>query len=481
MVSDRAVNGQPTIEFPVDPGDYAVEVAGQVGGRIVHLRKSKFQVHGATSVDLRAVDVSLTATINNSFVSMAEFAIRRLGIGEDRSFMKDVDDKNSGEKVASESDGRQRFADTPKLLLSPGESYVVSCVARATATPTVMALWKTVNVNESSAILFSDRDATFEIVTTPDEKAPKLRTASLEFQFPDTKVILENALGGDRLITNRDRANVLCQITTEGGEKITFIPRCERFLKRTRLSVGAPLIAHGFAAHLPREVLNKKQVDLMVRRIYFTDTAGRSVDMGKSSFDFHADWTFQGQVFSNNDPRDIYIDPGKFSPNQARARLRYRYGNVPYAFDMQATGWIPMSSKHFKTDAPPGLEDRTHLFLEMAERAYEASQRLTNRPGFLKSTISWRDNKDLALAAIGNAPGGNLWLQIPFQDLEFFTDPFSEPQFIAHELMHNFGYSHDNETNRLVMEPLVAQSSGAFVARRWRAVDTGIWPVWFVR
>jgi hypothetical protein len=69
---------------------------------------------------------------------------------------------------------------------------------------------------------------------------------------------------------------------------------------------------------------------------------------------------------------------------------------------------------------------------------------------------------------VGSAGGGQQWLwsSFPFGGYDCNSDPFNEPQFLGHELLHTFGYHHGDEMTRL--QQLVEFK---FALYRWYMLD----------
>jgi hypothetical protein len=99
---------------------------------------------------------------------------------------------------------------------------------------------------------------------------------------------------------------------------------------------------------------------------------------------------------------------------------------------------------HFSTPVPPYHDWNTHAYLAKAERELDMIARARQKPlpPKLHLQLEWRLHPGLST-------GGGNWVTMPLTQYFACQDWFSPPWALGHEMLHNFGYGHSREMDRL--------------------------------
>jgi hypothetical protein len=216
-------------------------------------------------------------------------------------------------------------------------------------------------------------------------------------------------------------------------------------------------------------------------RLELVDVEGRLMDNGRSQPAYQTELLFAPE---GSDP--VPLESQKigwqgFKADSILARVKYSYGGQAIASECRGEDLVRVSSDHFSMSIPSMWKFKARQFLSCLEAIRLLTMKNTGRPGPASFRVDWRGNGNDAKAIVGSAGGGDqeIWMSFPWWTFDSFWDPFTEPWFgnrdpyVCHEMLHTFGYHHSDELSRLEW-----QAEDQYRSLRWRAVDTGAWPVW---
>lgn len=125
---------------------------------------------------------------------------------------------------------------------------------------------------------------------------------------------------------------------------------------------------------------------------------------------------------------------------QAHASFRMETAR---AVSVRPEVFVKRQTEHFSTEVPPCHDWNTRTYLAKAEREFTMISLLLGRSlaANRRMPIRWWFNS--------GAVGGGYSVTMPISTYFNSRDWFSHPWAIAHEMLHNFGYGHTHEMNRL--------------------------------
>jgi hypothetical protein len=227
---------------------------------------------------------------------------------------------------------------------------------------------------------------------------------------------------------------------------------------------GAELTPHAFATHLWEDTGKFH----FTWRVGLVDSAGRNVDVYEKNSGVK--WSL-ARVDGKPVPTGVVEEEQRRElgdlAQSLKATVEWNWGK-PMTRTIAPQGFVEVRSAHFKLEAVPSWTWETRNYLSKMERYFEVERAATGRPGPASINIDWRMNTHNAKAIIGGAKGGGqwLWMSLPFRGYEDNHDPFPEPWFVGHEMLHTFGYNHGDEMAR--MQRTVEAN---FADHKWRMVD----------
>ncbi len=277
----------------------------------------------------------------------------------------------------------------------------------------------------------------------------------------------------DRILINRDYLLLGYQLKLPGAAGAAeFLPEPYRLSRNTVVDLGGPLEASGWAELISMDK-DAAPTDRLWWVLAVTDRRGHVLDTNASTIEQKVeaklddnDWTAESPISE--------VDAKALSAIQQRLKLRFS-STYP---GMGMLTVVPQPFEQLRTDEfsfklPGAWRFRAHNYLAKLERMKQACRRATARPGPLREFVMWRVNTPgmyLATAGVGSPKGGQVMgMHMPISGLAH-DDPFEEPFAMCHEMLHNFGYGHDDA---MTLNTLRAQR--LFNLARWKANDDRNW------
>ena len=410
----------------LEPGQYQFEVLYQTRtNTLVALKTDVLNISGPADVDLkvRRIEPKLYGPDHRPFL-LDDLLVRSSWPNEAVSW-KAPDDLNAA---------------PPSLLLSEGQSYKIHAFGHAGSD--YAAVWTTVALAGLPSITLEQdqwRTCAFHWMGgTPSAKAK-----GVVLRFPDGQLeIPEKA----RLFSNRRFFNVAYWLAFEGGRKALFQPR-DYVLPETgdgTVALGGPLRPLASAQIFDDGNLHPEgakhlwwEITLADPQNYLVDTAGSTID-----------WK---PAVTSPDGRPI--TPAPLLPEDVErlgnlkdtliAGASYRMDS-PQHVAAHPDPFVSCHTDHFFSRVPPYHDWNTRAYLAKMERELEMIARARQQP--LAPNLHFKLQFWLTE---GLAVGGNNSVSMPFSEYLDCRDWFSHPWAIAHEMLHNFGYGHSREMNRL--------------------------------
>jgi hypothetical protein len=357
---------------------------------------------------------------------------------------------------------RTHKEDSPRIVLSPGQTSLTNIIASRGSVHT--AAWLAVGGKALPRYSTSPDWNTLRFAWR--EKTPAFKSASAHLVFPDTEMNVE-VLPDTRVITNRRFLTIGYTVAIDEATKLCFLPiglnlaHSQQFdlggelTPRARVGYSSEQTGSGWSAHFATHAA-------------LTDPGGMHADINAKDSGVKVSYAHVQHLelpkgIVDSDTKKKIGDPAKM----IRATIEWRWGG-PMTRTITPDDALTLRSKHFQIDAFEFWPWESKNYLSKMERYYQIEHEATGRPGPESVNIDWRWNQSNAKAIIGSARGGGkwLWLSVPFRGYETNRDPFTEPQFTGHELLHTFGYNHGDE-----MTAMQKRVEAKFADYRWYVID----------
>lgn len=416
--------GRTIVALP--PGSYRFEVQHQFRPNVlVALKSSLVEVGSPTTVRLKSIQIPTPKLTVRGY---RRLELTQLGI---RSILP------TG-AVAWKRNPQSNYV---SLVLSQDESYRIRAFGSNEFAQ--VALWKELKTNEIRRISETEENMIRCSFHWQSESLPPI-AAGVKLDFPDSKYefrVTKNTL----FLTNRQFLELGYWFQLKNGRKAVFHPQ-GYVLPQTPsdhlFELGGPLAGRASAAILTNENLGSPNARQLWTDICLIDPHGHIMDHQKSTID----WKWKVQMRDGNAP------PKHPLTQEAIQRL----GNVtdtvllnaqyqldqPEELVLSPERFVPRRSKQVSTTSPAYMNWRTAAYLAKAERSLSeiASEReIPLSPAYGVKLIWWLN---------GGAVGGHGGTTMPLNGMTGDFNWFHHPWAISHELLHGFGYGHDDDMNR---------------------------------
>ena len=442
-------------DVPVDPGQYVFEVLGvQSDGTVVSVHSSPVAVSVERTVTIPVAPPQPIAMFDvGRPMQVEQLALRSVAVCDEARWQ------------------RHAAGDVARIVLSPHQ--VCSSNVIASLGDKHVAAWLPVG-EKISPQLHVKQDwnrCSFRLRSG----TPPLKSASVHVVFPagEMQFSLEPTT---QLITNRRFMMFGYTANLRTDEAITFQPAGRSIGPLEQLQFGGELTPRAWMAfQWPED--GGDSVRQFVWRADLLDDGGLNADIYPKETGIS--WTLHdvhGTPIRDGLYANAEVTAVGDVPQKLRCDMRWTWGRT-FARTIPVEPYTNVRSEHFLFSAVPAWDWETRNYLTKLERYYRVEQKATGRAGFASSQIYWRDHTYNAKALVGNPGGGDsgLWCSFPFRGYEDNHDPFTEPQFVGHELLHNFGYEHGD-----AMAGMQAEVERLFADYRWYMQDHPAEPITLV-
>jgi hypothetical protein len=251
-----------------------------------------------------------------------------------------------------------------------------------------------------------------------------------------------------RLLTNRRFLSVAYWLNFSGDRKAIFHPR-GYVLRGPRnqheILLGGPLQMLGSAAIMQDENLGRPDAKRLWWEITLGDQQGHLLDTAASTIEWSPKLTINDGGSSPSAPLSTE-DQQRLSNLSGAITLSATYTlNKPEEACITPLPFVNRQVGHCSTSLPPYRDWQAQAYLSTAERALAniALARTIRTPANHHVEIKWWLNHG-AVGAVGHGS-----VTMPFSTFLDFSDWYSHPWAIAHEMLHNFSYGHGYELNRI--------------------------------
>ncbi|MEA2711050.1 MAG: hypothetical protein QOF78_3651 [Phycisphaerales bacterium] len=357
---------------------------------------------------------------------------------------------------------RSSDAQTPRISVSRKSECMVN--VHATLGPVHAAAW--LRPDPSDGVAFSTRQDWNICRFARREKSPAASDVTARIGFPDSKMEV-TVTPEARLITNRRFFMVGYTVAQHDGPTMKFRPIGNNVTRSQRFEFGGDLTPHAWAGYVWEDTGNGWRAHFDWRA-GLVDSDGRNVDIyAKTS---GVKWSL-ARLDGKPVPKGVVEEPERRELGELTETLK---ATIDWQWDKPMTqtvapeGFVELGSARVRIEIVPFWTWEAQNYLSKIERYHQVERAATGRPGPASINIDWRANTHNAKSIVGGAKGGGhwLWMSLPFRGYEDNHDPFSEPWFVGHEMLHTFGYHHGDEMSRL--QKLVEAN---FADHKWRMVD----------
>lgn len=357
-------------------------------------------------------------------------------------------------------------ADAPRIVLTPGKSVCINALGSADTLH--VAVWEKLTASSDDApIRVQPPSSCYNCRFVLRDGFPAMRRVTAMLVFPDSRMEFP-ATETSRFVTNRRFLLVGYRAELDDGKCLEFEPLPWNVSREQRFEFGGPRLApFAWAAYVWEEDGDKWWPHL-VWRVDLFDPGGyrlnlREKDCGVISTARRTDGMPIPSGRVDGDERKRIGELGQ----SLRIKVDWTW-NGNQSCELSPATFVPLRSEHFRIASVPAWQRQSWNYLSKLERYYRVLRAVTGRPGPASFKLDWRNNTHNAKAIVGGASGGgkDIWCSLPFRGYEQNDDPFSEPWFLGHELLHTFGYHHGDE-----MSHLQKLAEFQFRRYRWYVVD----------
>jgi hypothetical protein len=411
----------------LEPGQYQFEVLHQpTNNLLVALKTGLLTIAGPTNLDLKARRIEPRFFgPENQLMSLNELLIRST--------------RRTGAVSWKAPPGSNSAP--PTLLLSQDQGYKIHAFGHAGTS--YAAIWKTLMVPEFSRITL-DREQWLSCSFRWQDGTPHANRKGAVLQFPDGQMEIAGPESA-RFFTNRRFFNLAYWLAFPGELKAVFQPRgcLLAAAGNDELPLGGPLRPVSSAAILQNENLGRPDAVQLWWEITLADPQNYLLDTGASKLD----WV---PALATPDGSPVVAAPLLPADVKRLGNLKdtlvasasFRMGTTQ-SVSLHPEVFVSLHSARCTTLVPPYHDWNTRAYLAKAERELKmiaAAHRTPLAPD-QRMNISWWFNS--------GAVGANNSVTMPFPTYLDCRDWFSHPWAIAHEMLHNFGYGHTHEMDRL--------------------------------
>jgi len=427
----------------LEPGQYQFEALHQdSSGGLIALRTGVINISGPTNIDFQPQpwEPSLVGPYQMP-MTLDNLAIRSSRPGGAITWQRPP---GNGTAI-------------PSVALSKEQSYRIHAFGHSGAN--YVAVWTTVTATNAARITIASRDW-LEGSFIWRQDTPRTSGWGILLEFPDGKFEISNSQGC-RLFTNRRFFTVAYWLDFPGNRRAIFEPRpCFLTDPKSRILLGGKLHPLASAAILQDEKLGRPDALALWSDITLGDAQGYLLDTASSTID----WTSNIKLKSG-----AAIPPAPLPSNFAD-----HLTNIKDQLIASATYWTDIRNVcavapealadvgqgRFSMKAPPYRSWNTMNYLAKAERELSFTfliRGVTNEPEHHLDIKWWLND---------GAVGGGNSITMPMGGYLLSKDWYSHPWAIAHEMLHNFGFGHTHEMNRV--DAAVQEQMDLF---RWSTAD----------
>ncbi|HEY2253915.1 MAG TPA: hypothetical protein VGH74_22725 [Planctomycetaceae bacterium] len=444
LAGQRCFGTQGRCLVALEPGEYQFEVLHKpTADTLVALKTSQVRITGAKKFELRA------QRINPRFhgpqgqvLSLDDLQIR------------------SARKTGAISWKAPANSEAAALAvwLSQNQSYQIHAFGRKGND--YAAVWKTLAAPKLAEITLDKRQwlaCSFHW----KEGTPRASGKGVVLGFPDGQMEIPEPESA-RFFTNRQFFSVSYWLAFPGKLRASFLPRGRLVsaMGDNELWMGGPLRPVASAAILEDESLSPRGARHLWWDIALADSQDDLLDVAGSKLDWKSKLTTRGgepvktKPLSGDDIRSLgNVTETLLASATFRMESEQTVSVYPEAF-------VSHKTPHCSTRAPPYHDWNTRTYLTKAEREINLIAAVLHQP------LAANRHIDIKWWFNTGAVGGNNSVTMPISTYLKCRDWYSHTWAIAHEMLHNFGYGHTQEMERLDHE--VQDGMEQF---RWHVAD----------
>lgn len=427
----------------LEAGRFQFEALQQdTSGHLIALRSDWVQITGPTNINLDPISekpsVILPSEAAGSAVEIENLSIRSVRPGGAIQWSR-------GGETGSE----------PYFTLSRGQTYRVHAFGHAGTN--YFAVWTAFKANDNVALKAGGwLDRSFKW----GDGTPETINRGVLLNFPDGNLEIPGA-DRCRLFTNRRFFTIGYRLDFLGGRRAIFEPRAVLdSATHGEVLLGGALRPVASAAILEDENLGNPSALNLWHETTVVDQQGYILDTAASSIGWSENirWKDGGALPRPPLPADV-ASRIRNNPGQLVERASCLL-DKPVEWTISPSGMSPTQLNWYSTMAPAYRSWNTVSYLSKANREYS----ILNQLGGIKDdakkhiNIKWWFNN--------GAVGGGDSVTMPIRGYLECTNWFSHTWAIAHETLHNFGFGHTHEMNRL--DDAVQEQMDFF---RWSVAD----------
>jgi hypothetical protein len=431
----------------LEPGKYQFEALRQAPeGHLIALRTQSINVDGPTNVDLHPQDEQPVL------------------LGQD-------DDKGAGIELdelairSSRPGGAIRWKRAtpgqtdPVLTLSRGETYRVHAFGHSGTN--YFAVW-TALLATNPAKLAVPKGEWLDRSFAWLEGTPASTSRGVILQFPDGTFEIPKAADACRFFTNRRFFTVAYWLGFPGDHRAVFEPRPIVVAAGThgRITFGGPLTPVASAAVLQDEKLGRPDALRLWFEETLADKEGDLLNTKASTIEWSQRIALKDGTTIPSPPLPTdFAKTLQTDFNQLIANARCVL-DKPTEWTVVPQPTVPARFGRFSTVAPPYRAWNSASYLSKAERELMLIDRVrgVRADPTKRIEIKWWFND----GAVGGGNSVTMPMKGYLQCLDWYTHTWA----IAHETLHNFGFGHGHEMNRI--DAAVQEQMDFF---RWYAAD----------
>jgi len=426
LPGQRCLDSRGQCLVALEPGHYQFEVLYQPRTNLlVALKSEVLEISSATNVDLKVqrIEPQFYGPGNRRF-QLDDLRVNSVWPNGSLAW-----------KASADSN-----APPPSMLISAGQSYQVHAFGHAGAD--YAAAWTTAAAASlTNLALEPDQWRSCAIHWLPG--TPRANDKGVSLQFPDGQLEIP---GNGRFFSNRRFFNVTYWLAFDAGHKAVFQPR-DFVLPANgdgELALGGPLRPRASAQVFDDRTVRPDGAKHLWWELTLADAQNYLLDTAASTIDWKP-------ALTSPDGRPISTAP--LLPEDVRRLGNLRdtlIASASYSLDgpqhiaVHPESFATYRTPHFFTRLPPYRDWNTRAYLAKMERELEMIARAREQP--LRPNLRF----DLRFwLTEGLSIGGGNSVLMPFSEYLECRDWFSHPWALAHEMLHNFGYGHSREMNRL--------------------------------
>jgi hypothetical protein len=324
----------------------------------------------------------------------------------------------------------------PQVIASPGQHYRLRMIGQYDTTH--VALWFETAANNWS-LRTAGRGVTacrFQV----REDGPAFKKSGAIFVFPDGRI--EFPVDAKTvLITNRRFLSFAAWFELADKRRLEFNPQLGEIRNNQVFKFGGPLKPIAWATVMRRQLIDQPETQHLLAGADLCDPQGYLVNPQKSQIDWKASVIAPWGAVSPDEeltPERAKALKGGILP--IKVEVSYKLTS-PTTAKLSPVGFRKYAIPNFETTAPPHWGLQAVNYLAKVRRVYGTIEEGERKPAKHRITVSWHNTG-------GVAWGGGGGITMPFYELCDSFDHYAEPWALVHEMLHTFGYGHDERMNR---------------------------------